>query len=103
MLSKLAQLPEFDYIVNTISSTLKDTGGVTLESMLPLIQKTFNLLVAYLDADVSRWFADLCGFTIEQYDAMPFDVDLEVIEHLKQSGEITGFFTRALQLYKGIK
>jgi hypothetical protein len=57
-----------------------------------------KLLIETLETDVSAWFADLLGVTVEQFDEMPFDVELQIIDQLISAEESNRFFTTASQL-----
>jgi hypothetical protein len=59
-----------------------------------------KLLMETLEEEVSVWFADLLGVTIEQLDDMPVDIELVVIDQLISAPEANRFFTSASLLFK---
>lgn len=53
-----------------------------------------------LDRDVSEWFADLLNVTPEEYEDLPIDTDVKVIEQIRNAPEAEAFFTQCLALAK---
>jgi hypothetical protein len=105
MLSKLASKAGHQGILGMITATQDKPAaeGKEDDSMLEIGVQLIKMLIDELDGDISAWFASLIGKTPEEYDAMPFDVELDIIELLKTSGELEHFFTRASQLFKTIR
>lgn len=60
-------------------------------------------LLDVLEEDVSAWFADLIGKTPDEFDEMPFDIEMNIIEQLANSEEANSFFTRALRVFNKMK
>jgi hypothetical protein len=51
-------------------------------------------------AEVTAWFASLLGVTAEEYMALPFDTDLQVIQQITEDPQFSGFFTKACAMFK---
>ena len=73
-----------------------------------LMETAFGLLssmLTYLEEDLKEWFIDILeGIeTTEEYDDLPFDIEMYIIEELITKEEFTGFFVRGSQLFKKIK
>lgn len=73
-----------------------------------LMETAFGLLssmLTYLEEDLKGWFIDILeGIeTPEEYDDLPFDIEMYIIEELITKEEFTGFFVRGSQLFKKIK
>lgn len=50
--------------------------------------------------------ADLVGRSVEEFDSLPFDAPLAVVEKLAEKEDIAGFFKRARKLataFSGIR
>lgn len=66
-----------------------------------LIKSVLKGLLEWVETDVTVWFMDLVGAkTLEEYDNMPFDTEMYIVEELLRRKSFTGFFTRALGIYK---
>lgn len=65
----------------------------------------FNQLIQFLEDDVTEWFADLLGITIEEYiNNAPFDIEILIIQQLMDDkGKFKSFLAGASKLYKSIK
>lgn len=74
----------------------KDEGANFAEIGL----RVLKMLLETLEEDVRRWFASLVNKTPEEFDELPFNTELEIIEQLMGSKEANDFFTGALRLYK---
>lgn len=68
-------------------------------AVIRAFMSVFTKCIRHLGADVKAFFADLLGVTVEEYDDLPFDIDIQVIEQLKEAKEVENFFTGALQLF----
>jgi hypothetical protein len=60
-------------------------------------------LLDILEEDVSAWFADLVGRSPDEFDKLPFDVDMIIIEQLANSEEANSFFMRASRVLNKMK
>jgi hypothetical protein len=112
MLRKLADKIGSNGILNIISSEKKsdkadenaaadsaDAGKVFAKIGIDLVKTALE----FLEDDVAAWFADLVGKTPEEFDEMPFDVEMVIIDQLVNAEEANSFFTRALQIYNKIR
>lgn len=78
-------------------------GDDSSDKMLDLITKVMDGVLETLEEDVAKWFIDLLGVTKEQYDELPFDIEIHVVEQLKANAGFSNFFAKAFGLYKKIK
>jgi len=60
-------------------------------------------LLDILEDDVAAWFADLLGITVEEFDKMPFNIEMIVVEQLMEAPEANDFFSGALRAYNKMK
>ncbi len=70
------------------------------------IQIGLNILkkvLEVLEDETHDWFADLIGVSRDEFIALPFDTETEIIEQIVNSREVSSFFTKALQLFSRIK
>jgi uncharacterized protein YjgD (DUF1641 family) len=56
--------------------------------------------IEFLDDDIGEWFADLLGVSMEEFDKMPADIEIQVFKQIKERPEASAFFTRAWQSAK---
>jgi hypothetical protein len=65
----------------------------------------FNQLLQFLEDDITEWFADLVGVTVDTYLAeAPFDIEITIIDQLMdEKGKFRTFLFGASKLYKRIK
>jgi hypothetical protein len=57
-----------------------------------------NNILDTLDKECAEWFADLIGVTQEEFDNLPMDIEIKIIDQLMSCEEIDNFFESALQL-----
>ena len=62
-----------------------------------------RLMLEVIEDDVAVWFSDLLGVTIEQFDDLPVDIEIEVINQLIAAPESNRFFTGAWDLSRRTK
>lgn len=79
----------------------KETGRENDFSRLGI--EMVKLMLEVIEDDVSRWFADLLGVSPQEYDELPFDTELRVLEQLCDAEEINRFFSSALRLSSRMK
>jgi hypothetical protein len=80
-------------------NTATEKGDVFTRIGIEIVKQMLDVL----EDDVAKWFADLIGKTPEQFDDLPFDVEVQIIEQLANSEEIGSFFTGALRVFNKIK
>lgn len=64
--------------------------------------EVIRLLMGVLNDDLTEWFASLYDMTPEEFDKMPFDIEVKIVEQLQAADEVTGFFSGASQQFKAI-
>jgi len=53
--------------------------------------------IELIEHDLEEWFASLVNMTIEEFNAAPLDIELEILEQLRTAPEAADFFTRCWQ------
>jgi len=72
--------------------------------MYDLIKSVLEGLLEWVEEDVSKWFMDLIGVeSREEYDALPFDIEINIIDQLIAEKGFNNFFLRVSDLYKKIR
>lgn len=98
------------------------SGNIKLTEMLPgqkgedkddevktdkaydLIKSVMQSLLDWVEDELTEWFMDLIGVTDrEQYDNLPFDIEVHIIDKLIAQKGFSNFFSRASALYKKIR
>lgn len=80
----------------TVASVESDTDQKLINIGVQMVKQMFEAI----EDDVAAWFADLIGVTVEDFDKMPFDVEIKIIEQIVAAPEAADFFTGALRLSK---
>jgi hypothetical protein len=62
-----------------------------------------KLMIDVIEDDVAVWFADLLGVTVAEFDEMPVDIEVEIINQLIAAPEANRFFTGAWDLSRRTK
>jgi hypothetical protein len=57
-------------------------------------------LLEVVEDDFVSWLRSLVNKTAEEFDNLPFDIELDIIEQIVESKWAADFFTRALRLAK---
>jgi len=107
MLAKLMDQIDDKSIAHIISSAAGSSSGGDTEaddaqrkaSITKVFMELFKRLLASLQDEATALLADLIGVTPEQYEEMPIDIDVQILEQLKARPEVENFFTGALRLY----
>lgn len=59
----------------------------------------FSNIMQHAETDFKTWLADIAGMSVEEFEQMPFDYPLEVIEQIAEQEDLNGF----LQRVKGLQ
>jgi len=74
------------------------------DQIYDLVKSVMAGLIEWVEAEVAEWFMDLIGCTDrDAYDALPFDIEVHIIDELIKQKGFNNFFTRASALYKLIR
>lgn len=74
------------------------------DQIYDLAKSVFTGLIEWVEAEVAEWFMDLIGVTDrDKYDALPFDIEVHIIDQLIAQKGFNNFFSRASALYKTIR
>ena len=78
--------------------------AVDKDQIYELIKSVMSSLIEWVEDEVTLWFMDLVGVTDrDQYDALPFDIELHIIDSLIAQKGFNNFFSRVSALYKKIR
>jgi hypothetical protein len=105
MIKKLVEKTGKQKLLGLISSGVsnsKQENEPNEELWIGLGVDILMMLFEILQDDATAWFADLVGITPDEYNDGPVDIDLQVIEQLKEAPGVADFFTRALRVYKSM-
>jgi dihydroxyacetone kinase DhaKLM complex PTS-EIIA-like component DhaM len=72
------------------------------QRLLEIGIKIIRTLIEILEKETHLWFADLVGVSMDEFMALPFDTELEILTQLSEAPEVERFFTKASQLSKKI-
>jgi hypothetical protein len=94
-------------LLNLISSEVEADAGKGesapgLDKTVGIGIEIIKLLFSTLEEDITAWFASLVGVTPEDFDNLPLDIEIKIIEQIKNSKEVSDFFSGASQLFSGI-
>ena len=74
------------------------------DKIYELIKSVMAGLLEWAEDEVAVWFMDLIGVTDRtKYDALPFDIEMNIIDQLMESKGFTNFFLRASELFSKIR
>lgn len=69
-----------------------------------LIKNIMDGIIEWAEDELAVWFMDLIGYSDrDAYDALPFDVELHILNQLMEKKGFTGFFSQASGLYSKIR
>jgi hypothetical protein len=71
-----------------------------LEAGLELGFYIFNLLLEYAEVDLREWFASLVGKNPQEFDQLPIDTPMVIVEKLGKDEDLLSFFQKAFGFYK---
>jgi len=95
---KLGDNNLLNFIAPNDSAAKTDKADNTSFAIIGL--RVLKMLLETLGEDMRKWFASLVEKTPEEFDDLPFDTEIKIIEQLTDSREANDFFTGALRLYK---
>ena len=58
----------------------------------------FSVAMEYAEKDLKELLASIAEMSVEEFDKMPFDYSLEVIEHIAETEDLAGFLQRVTHL-----
>ncbi len=91
-------------LLNLISSTIKtDKENNSGSSVAGVGIQVINLLREFLEDDFCNWLAELINKTPEEFNNLPFDIEVQIIEQIVNAPEFENFFTGASRLANKIK
>lgn len=79
-------------------------GEPATDQIYDLVKSVMAGLIEWVEAEVAEWFMDLIGVKDrDEYDALPFDIEVHIIDSLIAQKGFNNFFSRASALYKTIR
>jgi hypothetical protein len=102
LVDKIDDQSILNIIQNTGDSTVAEISDEQRKTnIIRVFMEIFKRCVSTMHDEIVAWFADLIGVTVEQYDQLPIDIDVRILEQIKGAAEVENFFTGALRLYSG--
>ena len=106
MIAKVVERAGDCKLLDLISSTQESTSAkdadkkelAAARSRLGL--EIVKLLMTVLNDDCTDWFASLLNVTVEEFNQMPFDIEVEIVKQLQEADEVAGFFSGASQQFR---
>ena len=96
-----------DEIVNLLKSEdgeFKNREEMTsteeIELGINIAYELLGVCLEYAENDLKEWFADLLGVTPKEFEKMPFDTPMIVIEQIANHDRAKSFFSKAFALFK---
>ena len=100
MLKKLIEESKERWIETLISAGV-DTEETAVDETadgvkyLNLFSDIVALLIANFENEITEWFADLSEITHEEYENLPFGIDLDIIQQIGNDENFRSFFSKA--------
>jgi hypothetical protein len=63
----------------------------------------FSAVMQHAETDFKAWLADIAEMTTEEFEKMPFDYPLELLENLAEQEDLSRFFERVKKLMGKMK
>jgi hypothetical protein len=99
MIKALAVKIGSSQLLNIISPEAKGEGETGNGDAIEKIGiEVFKTMLEHLESDLCEWLADLVGVTVEEFDDLPFNAELDIISQIADAEEFADFFTQASQL-----
>jgi hypothetical protein len=99
MVDKIGDQKILNLMVSDTSQEKTSEANVSKDQFSKIGIEIIKLLLETIEGDVTVWFSDLLSVTVEQFDDMPIDIELQVIDQIISAPEANRFFTSASQLY----
>jgi hypothetical protein len=103
MVDKLGSSSLLTLISSDVATGKKTAATVEPETDNKLITigiDMFKMMLEVIEDDVAAWFADLINVKVEEFDNLPFDIEIKILEQIVEAPEAADFFTGALRLSK---
>jgi len=84
--------------------TSESGGEAQEEKTYEMIKAVLTGVMDWAEDELAAWFMDLIGCTSrDEYDDLPFDIEVHIIDELIKQKGFSNFFLRASELYKKIR
>jgi hypothetical protein len=103
LILKATEKMEDESLLNMISSTAKTKSENKSNDAIKIGIHIVKMLFEFVEDGVVEWFADLIGVTVEDFDNLPIDVELQIVKQIIESPDSERFFTTALHLFSMTK
>lgn len=91
-------------VKDKIADTSKPSDAETEVNAYELIKSVFSGLLEFVETDLTKWFMKITNTeSQDEYDALPFDIEFYIYDQCACQAGFKNFFTRALDLYRGIQ
>lgn len=71
----------------------------SMASMFELLTE----MVKHIEDEITPWFAELIGVSVKEFDTLPFDIDVDIIDQLLDQGGFSNFFLKVSRVRKKIR
>lgn len=112
LIKKLSSKTGYEKIVTAIPAQLEKTeeNGENVEidknksddTVYSLISSVLYGIVTWVNDDVSIWFADLLGISLDEFKKLPFDTEMKIVEQMLNQESFKDFFIKASGLLSSI-
>lgn len=103
LIEKTADKMKDNSLFEMITSTAKSKSENRTAEAVKVGAEIIKMLLDVVESDMTAWFADLAGVTVDEFEDMPVDTELQIIDQIIQAEESERFFSIASQLSKKIK
>jgi len=77
----------------------KETADDRKARLVHVFFELFRKCLTKLAVDAEEWLASLIGVSVEEYQELPIDIDVQILNQVKEAPEVERFFTGALRLF----
>ena len=105
LLTTFVQKTDQESLLSMVPSE-KNEGVESSNGNADMVRSTLELLtdmVKYISVEITPWFADLISVSVEEFDNLPFDIEVEIIDQLVTSKGFVAFFLKVSRLRNKIK
>ena len=108
LIKKFAERSGNEGLMQMVPGTPKpeseEADGSPAEKIYELMRNVMGSLIDWVEEDVTAWFMELTGIeTREEWDDLPFDIEVYILEELYKQTGFNNFFSKALGLYNKIQ
>lgn len=105
LVDKVGDKSLLEVIRGDMTTAPQNSGAINIrdDRLISLGVKVIKLALDTLEEEIVTWFADLTGKSVQEFDELPFNVEMVILEKLLEQPELSDFFTRASRSFRKIK